>query len=88
MSRPHGRAADTDLDADTVQLEAYRRMGGMGRAQVAFRLSDQARRIAMAGIRARHPDYDERRVLLAWARLVHGDELVRAVWPGDKLVDP
>jgi hypothetical protein len=88
MIRPGGRAADTDAEADAVQLEGYRRLGGAGRLQIAFRLSDQVRRIAMAGIRARHPEYDERRVLLAWARLVHGDELVRAAWPDDELAEP
>ncbi len=83
-----GRAADTSQAAEAVQLEAYRRLGGMGRAQVMFRLSGLARRVAMAGIRERHPDYDERQVLLAWARLVHGDDLVRAAWPDEALVDP
>jgi hypothetical protein len=32
-------AADTSPDADAVQLGAYRRMGGAGRAQVMFRSS-------------------------------------------------
>ena len=33
------------------------------------------------GIRRRHPDYDDRQVLLAAARLRYGDDLVRAAWP-------
>lgn len=81
-------AADTSPDAYAVQIEAYRRMGGLQRAQIAFRLSDFMRRTAMAGIRRRHPDYDDRRVLLALARLLHGDNLVRRAWPNDELVDP
>lgn len=88
MPSDAGRAADTSPQAEAVQLEAYRRMGGLARAQVAFRLSGLARRVAMAGIRGRHPDYDERQVLRAWARLVHGDGLVRAAWPDEALVDP
>jgi hypothetical protein len=63
-------------------------MGGTERAQIMFRLSDFARRTAMAGIRRRHPDYDDTRVLLALARLLHGDDLVRRAWPRHELVDP
>jgi hypothetical protein len=81
-------AADTSPDADAVQLEAYRRMGGPGRAQVMFRLSEMARRTTEAGIRRRHPAYDDGQVMLALARLLHGDDLVRRVWPGRELVAP
>jgi hypothetical protein len=48
-------AADTCPNADAVHVEVYRRMGGAGRAQVMFRLSEMARRTAEAGIRKRHP---------------------------------
>ena len=81
-------AADTSPDADAVQLEAYRRMGGPGRAQVMFRLSEMARRTTEAGIRRRHPEYDDGQVMPALARLLHGDDLVRRVWPGRELVAP
>jgi hypothetical protein len=81
-------AADTSPDADAVQLEAYRRMGGPGRAQVMFRLSEMARRTTEAGIRRRHPEYDDGQVMLALARLLHGDDLVRRAWPGRELVAP
>jgi hypothetical protein len=81
-------AADTSPDADTVQIEAYRRMGGAGRVQVMFRLTEMVRRAAEAGIRRRHPDYDDEHVKLAFARLLHGDDLVRRAWPDRELVDP
>jgi predicted ArsR family transcriptional regulator len=80
--------ADTTPEADAVQLEAYRKMGGEGRAQVMFRLSEMARQTAEAGIRQRHPEYDDRQVLLARARLLHGDDLVRRAWPARELVEP
>lgn len=79
---------DTSPDARAVQIEAYRRMGGAGRAQALFRLCQMTRRIAEAGIRKRHPTYDDTQVLLAFARLVHGEELVRQAWPEHDLVDP
>jgi hypothetical protein len=81
-------AADTSPEADAVQIEAYRRMGGTARAEVMFRLTRMARSAAEAGIRGRHPDYDDTRVVLALARLLYGDDLVSRAWPGRELVDP
>lgn len=45
-------------------------------------------RAEAAGIRRRHPDYDDRRVFLALVRHRYGDDLVRAAWPHEDLVDP
>ena len=53
-----------------------------------FRLSQAVRRASMAGIRRRHPEYSEADVLVALARLVYGDDLVRRAWPGHGLRDP
>jgi hypothetical protein len=79
---------DTSADAHRAQIEAYRRMGGPGRAAVVFRLNDLAREAAIAGIRARHADYDDERRRLAYARLVLGDDLTRKVWPLHDLGEP
>jgi hypothetical protein len=46
------------------------------------------RQAAVSGIRARHPEYDDEQVHLAYARLVLGDALTRAAWPRHDLVDP
>ena len=81
-------AADTSPEADDVQLEAYRQMGGAGRVQVMFRLNDMVRRTAMAGIRRRHPEYGDTDVLLALAELLYGEDLVRRAWPGRRLPEP
>jgi hypothetical protein len=61
---------DTSADAYRAQIEAYRRMGGAGRVAVAFRLNALARAVAIAGIRSRHPEYDERQRQRAFARLM------------------
>jgi hypothetical protein len=74
---------DTSRQAHALQREIYLRLGGAGRIAVMFQLNDTVRRLAMAGIRARHPGYDEEQV-----RLVLGDALVRAVWPRRELVGP
>ncbi len=81
-------SADTSPEADAAQIEAYRRMGGTGRAQVMFRLCEMARGAAEAGIRGRHPGYDDEQVRLALARLRYGDDLVRCTWPDRELVEP
>jgi hypothetical protein len=81
-------AADTSPEADAVQLEAYRQMGGAGRVQVMFRLNEMVRRTAMAGIRGRHPDYGDADVLLALAQLLYGEDLVQQAWPGQRLPVP
>ncbi len=82
------RVSDTTADAHRVQVEAFRRMGGEGRWAATFRLIELTRNTAMAGIRSRHPDYDEERARLAFARIVLGADLVQRVWPGHELVDP
>ncbi len=69
-------------------MEAYRRLGGMGRVAAAFRLSELSRQAAEAGIRRRHPEYSEDEVRQALLRLLHGDELVQRAWPGRALVEP
>lgn len=79
---------DTSPDADAMQLEVYRRLGGPGRLAIAFRLNALVRQAAAAGIRRRHPDYDDEQVRVALIRLLLGDELVRCVFPERGLVDP
>ena len=83
-----GIATDTSGDADAVQLAAYRRMGGSGRVQVMFRLTDMARRATAAGIRQRHPEYDDEQVVRALVRLLHGEDIARRAWPRHELVEP
>ena len=80
--------ADTSPAAAAAQLEAWRRLGPAGRVELAARLSDEIRQVALAGIRHRHPDYSEGVAFRALLRLVLGDELVRAMWPDEALIDP
>jgi hypothetical protein len=79
---------DTTAEADAVQRRLYQRLGGRERVAIMFRLNETVRRLAMAGMRARHPDYSDAQVQQAYARLVLGDAVVRAVWPDRALVDP
>jgi hypothetical protein len=79
---------DTALDAHRAQAVIYARLGGAGRLAIAFELTETVRQIALAGIRQRHPDYTDREVWAAWARLTLGDALCREVWPDRALVAP
>lgn len=79
---------DTTPEADAVQLEIYRRLGGAERVAVAFRLTALVREVARAGIRRRHPCYDESQVEGALRRLLLGDEVMRRAYPDQDLVEP
>jgi hypothetical protein len=63
-------------------------MGGRGRVAVVYRLNQAMKRMTVAGIQARHPEYSAAQVESAHARIVLGDALVRAMWPDRELVDP
>ena len=77
--------ADTDRRAHEVQMAINRRMTGAQRSALALDLSEGVRETARAGIRSRHPDYDELDVERALRRLLYGDELVRKAWPREPL---
>ena len=70
-------SADTSLEAGRVQVSVLRKLGIKGRAELTFQLNEQLRAIVAAGVRARHPEYDEKTVRLAVIRLRLGEELFR-----------
>src|SRR4051812_39417745 len=73
--------ADTSAEALRVHLDVLRRLGPAGRLRMAFELSDGLRSVLEAGVRQRHPDYDERTDRLAATRLAIGETLFRAAFP-------
>src|SRR5690242_226821 len=68
---------DTAPQAYEIQRRIYARLGGIERVAIAFRLTETVRKIAIAGIRSRHPEYGDDDVFRAWARLRLGDDLTR-----------
>ncbi len=72
------RPRDTSPEARRVQLEAYRRMGPERRVALAIELSNQAREIALAGIRARNPELSQSEAQRILSRRTLGEELYRA----------
>jgi hypothetical protein len=81
-------SADTSAEAEAVQLALYRRMSPSERVRVAHQMSLDAREIAQAAIRRRHPEYDDAMVRWALFRLLLGDALFQAAWPDAPLVAP
>jgi hypothetical protein len=51
-------------------------------------MSLAARATTLAGIRARHPEYDDGTARWALFRLLVGDALFERVWPSARLVAP
>lgn len=82
------RPRDTTAAAWNVQVDAYRDLDGPRRVEIAFELSEMVFELTRRGISDRHPEYDEETTTLAFFRLLHGDELFRAVWPDQPLVAP
>ena len=69
--------ADTTLDALRKQFEILERIGIEGRAEMTFELSDNVRQIVEAGVRLRHPEYNDAEVRREVLRITLGDELYR-----------
>ncbi len=82
------RPLDTDRAAFDAQLAIYRRMTPHDRVALAIQMSEEARRIAAAGIHARHPEYDGDQVRLALLRLLLGDELFKRAFVGSPSLQP
>jgi hypothetical protein len=75
-------ARDTSQQAHDHRLRLYRAMSPVQRSELALRMSDDLRRIAAEGIRARHPGYSDREVRRALVAVFYGAETAAKVWPG------
>ena len=76
-------ATDTSAEAATVQLSVLRQLGPARRSELAAEWSEDMRQLAMQGIRDRHPDYSERRVVLEYARLTLGEKLFQEAFASE-----
>ena len=66
---------DTSPEAAAYQLHLLRQKTPAERAQLAFRLSNEAIRLSKRAIREAHPDFTEDEVAVRFVRLHYGDEL-------------
>jgi len=72
-------ASDTTIEAAAVQARVLRKIGIEGRARMTFQLSNNMRSTVEAGVRYRHPEYNERQVKREVMRLMIGDKLFKEV---------
>jgi hypothetical protein len=73
------RSADTDPEAEAVQLELLRRAGPTRRAQMALSLSAQVIGLAKQAYRRQMPGASETEIGLRFVELNYGRELAEAV---------
>jgi hypothetical protein len=74
-------ADDTPRDVEQRQIEAWRRMTPMEKADLVVALSQGARDLAVAGIRHRYPLASPREQFLRLAMLTLGGDLARRAYP-------
>jgi hypothetical protein len=79
---------DTSPTAAEIQTALYRRMTPGRRCELAVEMSVAARRIALEGIRRRHPEYTPEQARFALFRVLVGDELFGKAWPAAPLLAP
>jgi hypothetical protein len=72
-------------EPDAMTWQILRKLGIEGRARMTFNLNRSLRSISEAGVRRRHPDYDERQVHLAAIKLSIGTDLFKLVYPNDDI---
>ena len=77
---------DTTLEAYRFQIQVLRRLGPDGRAELIALLCKGLRCTVEAGIRMRHPEYDDCMVKLAVIRLTAGSQVFGKLLPGISIV--
>ncbi|MBK6579224.1 MAG: hypothetical protein IPG17_24145 [Sandaracinaceae bacterium] len=82
------RPSDTTPEAWAVQLSVWKHMGPERRLSMAVAMSEELVSLTRAGIRARHPEYDDAAVRLAEIRQRLGDELFVKAYPRAPRLDP
>lgn len=68
-SRP---GSDTTPEVLALQVEAWRRMTPEARVELAWEMSETARDLLRARLREEHPEWTEREIGLAIARVAQG----------------
>ncbi len=77
------QSRDTSPEAERILIEGYRRMSPGRKAQIVFGLYQFAHDLAMADVRRRYPDADERECRLRVASRRLDPDLMRDVFGWD-----
>ncbi len=76
---------DTTPEALAKQFEIWRQIDPADKAAMTFELSDNLRCLVEAGVRHRHPQWDDRIVKREVVRLMIGDELFQRAYGKDRV---
>lgn len=77
---------DTTPETVAVEFRILRRLGPARRLAMALEMSDNTRAFVKAGVRDRHPDWDDRAVEREVIRLMIGDDdLFRKAYGEERL---
>ncbi|UCG46382.1 MAG: hypothetical protein JSU94_12840 [Phycisphaerales bacterium] len=79
-----GVPSDTSPEAERRQIEILRGLGIAERARITFELNDNLDAIVEAGVRSRHPEWDQQQVMQEVLRLVVGDHLFQQIFGDDR----
>lgn len=77
--------SDTTIEATRKQFEILRRLDPQTRAEMTFELSDNLRSIVEAGVKMRHPNFDQQQVEKEVLKLMIGEPLFRQIYPDVKI---
>jgi hypothetical protein len=80
--------SDTSVDAEQFRTAFLQSLSGEQRVSMAVEMTHSAHEITKRGISARHPEYSNEEVHVAFVRLLLGDELFGAANPGLPLLAP
>ncbi|HIJ72431.1 MAG TPA: hypothetical protein HPP87_13905 [Planctomycetes bacterium] len=78
---------DTSFHAQSIQDGVLRKMDISQRAEMTFELNANVRAAVEAGVRSRHPEYDDKTVGMAVTKLMIGDSLFKEAF-GDIELEP
>lgn len=78
------RKSDTPPEVLRVQYEIYRRMSPARKFQLVLDTYEMGKRLAMAGLKARHPNGSEEELRRLWAQQHLGPELFEKVYGSSK----
>jgi len=79
-SRPEHSKTDTPPEVLRVQYKIYRQMSGAHKFRLVFDMYEMGRRLAMAGLRMRHPNAMKEEIRQLWVQQHLGRELSEKVY--------
>lgn len=82
------RPLDTSPEIERMQNEIFRKMAPARRLQLAIELTQTSRKLLAAGVRRRHPEYDDEKIRLAVIRLTIPEKLFLTAYPHAKEIQP